>query len=316
MFGGIFMYLIYGESFRLIQEHIDKIIKNETNIVTMDLHSVTIEEIITEARYVSLFEEKKFLIVKNAYLFTSAKSKEEDIELLLEYIENPTPLTTLIFTSYEKIDARKKVTKKFGEKNKIINVGDLKTNDLISKVRDYVFNNKYKIDTETIQYIMNACGNNYDLIYNELNKMFLYYMEPQMITLDDVKQIVSKSLQDNHFKFIEAVVSKDIQKAMRILDDLYVLKVDPISLFMLLAREYRLMYSAMTLRSMGYPMQVISKNLGLQDWQTEKSLRMSSMYYKETLASYLKRLAALDYTIKSGEADRFLVLKTFLLEIC
>lgn len=310
------MYLVYGESFHLIQEQIDKIIKNETNIVTMDLLSVTIEDVLTEARYVSLFEEKKFLIVKNAYLFTSAKVKDEDVDLLLEYIKNPTPLTTIIFTSYEKIDARKKVTKKFGENNKIINVGDLKPNDLVNRVRDFVFSKKYKIDTESIQYLMNACGNHYDLTYNELNKLFLYYMEPQVIQFEDVKQIVSKSLQDNNFKFVEAVVSKDIRKAIRILDDLYVLKVDPISLFMLLAREYRLMYSAMTLRSMGYPMNVISKTLGLQDWQTEKSLRASSGYYTETLAEYLKKLALLDYQIKSGETDRFLALKTFLLEIC
>lgn len=315
MFGGFFMYLIYGESFRLIEEEIAKIVKEETNVVTMDLFSVSLQDVLVEAGYVSLFEEKKFLIVKNAFFFTSAKSSEEEIEAFLNYMEHPNSSTTLIFTTYDKIDARKKVTKKFGEKNKIINVGNLKPNDLVSKVRDFFFRKKYKIDTETIQYIVNACGNNYDLIYNEVNKLFLYYGEPQTISLEDVKQIVSKSIEDNHFRFVEAVMAKDIKKAVRLLEDLYVLKVEPITLLMLLAREYRILYSALTLRSMGYPIPSISKLLGLQDWQVEKSLRMGSSYYLNDLAVFLKQLAELDYEIKSGKTDRFLALKTFLLTI-
>lgn len=309
------MYLIYGSSFRLIEEEILKIVKNETNIVTMDMGNVSLEDVLVEANYVSLFDEKKVLIVKNAFLFTSAKTSEEETEVFLNYMEQPNAKTTIIFTSYEKIDARKKVTKKFGEKYKIISIGNLKPNDLVSKVRDFVFSKKYKISTDAIQYIVNACGSNYDLIYNELNKLFLYYVEPQTIQMEDVKAIVSKSLEDNHFRFVEAVVGKDLKKAVTILEDLYVLKVEPITLLMLLAREYRIMYSAMTLRGMGYPIQSISKHLGLQDWQVEKSLRASSSYYQNDIGNYLKSLAQLDYEIKSGKTDRFMALKTFLLSI-
>ena len=71
----------------------------------------------------------------------------------------------------------------------------------------------------------------------------------------------------------------------------------------------------MLLRSRGYPIQSISKHLGLQDWQVEKSLRASSSYYVNDLAVYLKQLAELDYEIKSGKIDRFLALKTFLLTL-
>lgn len=315
MLGVLFMYLIYGDSFRLIEEEIQKIVKEETNVVTLDLYSVSLTDVLVEAGYVSLFEEKKILLVKNASFFTSAKMNEEEIEAFLNYMEQPNPLTTVIFTSYEKIDARKKVTKKFSEKNKIISVGNLKTNDLVSKVRDLFFSKKYKISTEVIQYIVNACGSNYDLIYNEANKLFLYYGEPQTIAFPDVKEIVSKSMEDNHFRFVEAVVAKDLKRAVSLLEDLYILKVEPITLLMLLAREYRILYSSMLLRSRGYPIQSISKHLGLQDWQVEKSLRASSSYYVNDLAVYLKQLAELDYEIKSGKIDRFLALKTFLLTL-
>lgn len=309
------MYLIYGESYRLIEEEIAKIKKEETNIVVMDLSESSMEDVIREATYVSMFQENKILIVRNAFIFTSAKTKEEDLELLLKYIENPISLTTIIFTTYEKVDARKKIYKEFTKKYKVISVGNLSVNDLIAKVRDVCFKNKFKIDNETIQYILNCCGNNYDLIYNELQKIFLYYQEPQKIELEDAKEIVSKILVDNNFKFVEAVVNKNSRLALKLLEDLYTLKVDPIALIMLLAREYRLMFSVTTLMSNGLQKNDICKNLGLQDWQIEKIRKEAAGYYVDDLKNYLKRLSEIDYKIKSGEKDKFIELKTFLLEV-
>lgn len=309
------MYLIYGESYRLIEEEIAKITKDETNIITMDLTISTLEDVINEATYVSMFQEKKYIIVRNADFFTSAKTKEETLEILFKYMENPVDLTTIIFTTYDKIDARKKIYKEFSKKYKVISVGMLTNNDLMTKIRDFVFKNKFKIDNETINYIMNCCQNNYDLIYNEINKIFLYCEEPQTIKLEDAKEIVSKTLVENNFKFVDAVVNKDAKLVLKILDDLFILKVDPIALIMLLAREYCLMFSVSTLMRNGFRKNDICKELSLQDWQVDKILRESSRYYEDDLKTYLKYLANIDYKIKSGQGDKYLELKTFLLEV-
>ena len=309
------MYLIYGESFRLINEEIKKIVKDNTNIIIMDLTLNSLEDILTEATYVSMFQEQKFIIVKNSLFFTSKKETDIELELLTKYMNNPVSLSTIIFTAYEKIDQRKKITKAFKEKYKIISVNELTNDDLVTKVREIIKKKDYKINTEVIQYILNCCQNNFDLIYNELNKIFLYYNNPQEIKIEDVKNIISKSLQDNNFKFIEAVINKNWSLSLKILDDLYALKVDPIALIMLLAREYRLMYSVNILMSEGYRKNNISKELNLQEWQVDKLLKKSSNYYNDNLKNYLKKLANIDFKIKNGSMDKFLGLKTFLLEI-
>lgn len=310
------MYLIYGDSFRLIEDEIAKIVKDETNVITLDYGTSSLNDILTEASYVSMFQEKKFLIVKNASFFTSAKDKEDDINLLLSYMENPISLTTIIFVVYDKIDMRKKITKEFSAKYKIISLGNLSKNDLMTKTRDLVFKNKYKISNDALEYIIDCCQNNYDFIYNEVHKVFLFYMEPQEIKLEDVKHIISKTMIDNNFKFVEAVINKDIKKTLVILDDLMVLKVDAIALIMLLAREYRLMLSVKTLMSVGYPKKSICKELALQDWQVDKLSKNCTNYYDETLEENLKKLANIDFLIKSGSGDKDLELKKFLLDNC
>ena len=162
---------------------------------------------------------------------------------------------------------------------------------------------------------MASCQNNFDFIYNELQKIFLYYETPQKIDVKDVHEIVSKTLMDNNFKFVDAVIKKEGKLALKILDDLYTLKVEPITLLLLLAREYRLMYSASFLLRNGYRKENICKMLGLQDWQLEKSLGNANFYYEEDLKNYLRELENIDYRIKSGKTDRFLELKSFLLTV-
>ncbi len=310
------MYLIYGESFRIMQEEIAKIIKDEKNVVVFDLAVNTIQDVLTEAMYVSLFLEKKYIIVKNASFFTnSSKAKEEEIELLLHYMKSPVVNSIIVFTTYDKIDSRKKITKAFSEKYKVICVNMVQVNDIVNKLRDVVIHHNYKVDIETLQYIVQICQNNYDLAYNELEKIFLYYERPQTILLEDVKNIVSRTISDNNFKFVEAVVSKNRKHALRLLEDLYTLKVDPIQLFVLLAREYRLLFSLSSFMRRGYSKNQLKNELCLQDWQIEKLSRNGSLYYEDDIKEYLKKLAFIDYKIKSGEMDRFSAMKLFLLEI-
>ena len=215
---------------------------------------------------------------------------------------------------YEKIDNRKKVTKAFEKKYKIINVGGLSKMDLIAKGRELIFKNKYKIENETLEYITESCQNNYDLIYNEIQKLFLYYETPSTIRLEDVKEIISKSIVDNNFKFIEAIVNKNLKKALFLLEDLYRLKIDPIVLVRLLAREYRLMYQVKFLMSKGYYKKDIGKRLKMQEWQIDKLSKNSSDFYEEDLKNFIKKIADLDYKIVRGNDDKFLIFKRFLLE--
>ena len=281
----------------------------------MDLSINSLSEVLAEASYISLFAEQKFIIVKNSLFFTSLKENESELELLYQYMANPVSLTTLIFTTYEKIDMRKKISKTFKEKYPIISVNDLTNDDLIIKIKEIINKNKYHTNLDVIKYIINCCQNNYDLIYNELSKIFLYYNEPQEIQMKDLKEIISKPLQDNNFKFIEAIVDKNWFLALKILDDLYALKVDPIALIILLAREYRLMYSVNLLMRNGYKKNDILKTLNLQNWQVDKLLKKSNYYYPDDLKNYLQKLAIIDSEIKKGNIDRFIGLKTFLLEI-
>ena len=309
------IYLITSDSIKLIDEELKKILKKETNIETFDLNNVELEDILIEAQYVSMFNDKRVIVVKNANIFGSGKIVEKKAELLLKYLESPNENTILIFTYNDKCDTRKKVTKLIKEKYSYIEIPKLSFNDLTNKIRNNLKSDGFSIESDSINYIINNCLNNYDLIYNELEKLKLYYDNPCKISFNDVKKIISNNIDDNNFKFIEAVINNDLERAFKLLDDLSLLKVEPISLVSLLAREYRLLYCTKTLYDDKRDLNSISCELKLQNWQVEKMLKNSFKYTYDELENNILNLNECDVQMKSVYFDKITLFKTYLLKM-
>ncbi len=307
--------MIIGNSRELNEEKTNEIVANGLNIIRMDLDENSIEDVIEEAGYLSLFSEQKYIVVKNANIFSSKKSNEKEINKLLAYFENPNPETTIVFVTEKKIDERKKVTKILKNKFKIHRIDELKDKELYLKVLAEFEMDKYKISSFAVNYIIKSCLEKYDLIYQEINKLKLYKIDDKIITDDDVIEATSISYENNIFDFTNSVIKKDIKKAFLILENLKLMKQEPIVLLVVLANQYRLMYQSKALSRQGKSQGEIAKILKVNPNAIWHSLQNGYNYSFEELLTKIENLADLDYKIKSGEVDRFLGFDVFLLNV-
>ncbi len=310
------IYLLSGESYLLINEKIDEIIKDSKNITIFDLTVNELEDAILEAGYFSMFAEKKYIIVKNANFFGTDKGKEKDTELLLNYLKEPNENSVLIFICNSKLDMRKKVTKAIKEQYEIISIPNLKYYEIENKVMSLVKQRGFNMNNEVAKYIVASSLNNYDIAISEFNKLLLYYKEPCNITMEDAKNIISRPINSNNFLFVDAVVDNDIEKSLELLSDLKVLKVEPTILVSLLARDFRIMLQIKQLLEQNKREYAIMNELGLLDWQFEKYLKKIFPYKEKELESILIKLTKLDLNIKSGKIDKNMALELFILDIC
>ena len=308
--------LINGESILLINETINNMIKENKNITSFDMNNASIEDILLEAGYFSMFEEEKFIIVRNANFFGSGKLNEKDSESLIKYLENPNSLTSIIFICNEKLDARKKLTKLLKEKYEIISIPALKYYEVENRVVKYLQKLNYKIDQETVKYIVSNSLNNYDLVMNEVEKIILYYNEPCFIKRQDVENIISKSINTNNFLFVDALIDGDLEKSLALLNDLKTMKVEPTVLISLIARDIRIMLNIKILLEQNKREYEILNELKLMDWQLEKYLKKVFPYKKKELEEWLVKLTELDLKIKSGKLDKYYALELLILDIC
>lgn len=165
------VYLLYGTNDFAIQKEIEKITKDfdKMNISKYDLTEDDIKDVISGAETFSMFADSKVVIVENAAIFTSSGSG--DLETLENYLAHINPNTILIFTvNEEKVDERKKITKKIKKDYKLISFNQNETPN--SLVRNLL--NDYNITSSNINLLIDRVGTNPLILENEVNKIKLY----------------------------------------------------------------------------------------------------------------------------------------------
>ena len=170
------VYLLYGTVDYLINKTIDKIISDnkidEFNINKYDLTNSLLTDIINDASSMSLFSDKKIIIVNNAYIFTGNNKKylEQDTLELEKYLNNINDNTILIFNvNSEKLDERKKITKLI-KKNGLVK--DFNSIDNISLVKNLF--DDYSISNDNVKYLISRVGDDSSLLASEIEKIKIY----------------------------------------------------------------------------------------------------------------------------------------------
>ena len=311
------VYLLYGTVDYLINKTIDKIINDnkidDFNISKYDLTNCLLTDVINDASSMSLFSDKKIIIVNNAYIFTGTNKKyiEQNTEELENYLNNINDNTILIFTTNnEKLDERKKITK-LVKKNGIVK--DFNSIDNISLVKNLF--EDYSISNENVKYLISRVGEDSSLLASEIEKIKIYKNDDKTITHDDITNLTTKSLEANNFKLIDAIISKNKAEAFSLYQDRIKLNEEPIAIIISLANQIRIMYQVKQLYLDGYTENNIASILKIHPYRVKLASQNARKYDSDILLNYLKQLADLDIDIKTGKVDKTLGLELFIIAL-
>ena len=310
------VYVIYSSSYRLLEDALRKVIKDNSYTI-YNLDDESLEDVLNDASYFTLFDDKKYMVVKNVTCF-SANKRGTDLgksdEYLLNYLNEPNDNTVLILVLKEKMNGTKKISKLVKERYNYIEITNPNQKETRDIINTFLKKNKIKLDYDEVTYIINSLYNNYDLIINELEKLLLY--DKKEISFKDLTNIISSNVLDNNFKFIEHIMNKDIKKVFKYYDDFLLNKNSPIMLMSMLANEYRNIYLVKKMM-MNNNKNDIMKKLDIRfSFQLDKLINYSYSYKEIDLENKLLELCDLDYEIKQGSITDKLALELFLLKAC
>lgn len=311
------VYVLYGKIDYLIKKQIKNIINDnnidDINIIKYDLEQDSLTKIINDCNSVSLFSEKKLILVYNSYIFTGSTKKgvEQDTTILEEYLNSINEDNILIFiVNNEKLDERKKITKLI---KKNCYVKEYNSVDTISIVKNLF--DDYSISLDLIKYLIERVGDNLPLLSSEIEKIKIYKNSDKLIIKEDIDNLTSKLLEENNFKLIDAIISKNKNLAFQLYTDRIKLNEEPIAIIIALANQIRIMYQVKQLYLNGYTENDIAKCLNIHPYRVKLAAQNSRKYDANILIDYLKQLSDLDINIKTGKIDKNLGLELFILKL-
>lgn len=311
-------YLIVSDSLYTIQNKIKSILEGISNVVTFNMEENTIDDILTEASYFSMFMEKKGIVVKNAKMFGTkiTENDKKDLEKLEKYLNNENKESILIFTYMGTVDTRKKVFNALKENNRVFLYKTFTKTELKNEIKDIINKEGYTISDDSLWYIVNNSLGNFDLAINEVNKLFLYYNKPCKILHEDVINLVSHTIEDNNFKLVDSIIKRDLQLSLSYLRESEILKVEPSQIISLLYREFKLMLSLAIYDKNKYSINDFSKEFKLMSWQIDKIRANMRLYNTREMKEEIQNLSELDYKYKSGKIPRDVVLIKYIISLC
>jgi DNA polymerase-3 subunit delta len=313
------IYLLYGKELLLIEKKIEEIIKkehlSEYSINKYDLENDSLNSIIEDATTISMFGDKKGIVVANSYIFTGTTKKssiEQNTDLLLSYLDHFNPDTILIFSTLsEKLDERKKITKSIKKVGSVIEIG---RNQNLNAIVKEMFED-YEIKSNVIQLLIDRVGDNLQILKQECDKIKTYKDKEKTVTEQDILNLTTKNIDADIFKLIENIVLKRKQTALEAYQEMIKRNEEPIKILILLANQFRIMYQAKELSKKGYTANDIASTLEVHPYRLKLALEKSKDFSSSILLHYLEELADLDSNIKSGIVEKDLALELFILKI-
>lgn len=311
------IYVLYGLEKFLIEAEVEKIIKtnniDQFSISKYSAKQTNLDDVFFDVDSMSLFGNKRVIIVDDAYFFTGEKASDDKaLDKIEKFLTSFATNNIVIFIiNSEKMDERKKITKlvkKVGQVKEFNAKTDanLMINSLLSE---------YKISAANINLIKKRINNKLEVVNNEIEKLIIYKGSEKEIAEEDIYNAISEYPNIDFFDFIDDIINKKIPEALKTYQELLKLKEEPIKIIVTLANQFRLMYQAKKLFQSGYLERDIVSETGEHPYRVKLAISKAQKYRDEDLIDLLKKLGEINLNIKKGLVDSKTSLELFILDL-
>ena len=177
-----------------------------------------VSDILTHARRFPMMSDRQVVLVKEAQEIPDLK-KENAQKLLVNYLEQPTPSTILVFCyKYKTIDKRKVFGKAIEKAAVEVVTKKIYDNQIPHWIKDYLAVKDVEISEKASQMLVEYIGNNLERLSHEIDKVLINLKGKSKIEAEDVQEYVGISKEFNVFELQKALAVKDVMKANQIIN--------------------------------------------------------------------------------------------------
>lgn len=320
------VYLLFGEEKYFVSVNRKKLLNaftghyavrelvGDMNFRHFSEDDFNLDSFISFADTMPFFAERRFILVDNCGLFAPRRKGEEEaeedeeerggfmnnVDKLSEYLDR-LPETTYVVFVENKVDARSKLYKKASSKGLAIEYKKLKDNrDIEDFVTRKVAVRKMNITRSAMDAIIQLAGDELMSLQNELEKLFAYVADSNVITVEDVKNVFTPQITDNIFGMIDACAEGNRQRALDLYYELLELREPPLKILSLLGKKFAQILTVKDLRNRGFDKGRITEKTGLQEFIVKKCMFQADKFSSSVLKKAVEDCANYEQSVKTG----------------
>ena len=296
---------------------------SDLNYSYFDMKEASYAEVELDLVSLPFFADEKIVILDHLLDLTTAKKRnltDEDLKQFENYLENPSESTRLVIFAEGKLDSKRRLVKLLKRDAQIIEATTPKEQDLKRYFASQAQELGIQFVGDSLDQLLLKSG--YD--FGELQKnlaLLQAYKEDGQITLEDIEEVVPKSLQDNIFDLTQMILKRQIDQARNLVKDLRLQGEDEIKLIAILLGQFRMFSQVKIFSEEGQSESQIVASLSelsgrkVNPYQVKFALRdsrrLSLSFLKQAMTTFIET----DYAIKSGTYEKDYLFDLALLKV-
>ena len=260
---------------------------------------------------VSMFEEKKLIVLKNFFL-EDADSAGKILELAKKADAEESKDIVIVFFEAGAPVKNKEFDKLLKKPNLFQEFKKLEGARLNAWIQKEFEKLEAKIESRAISILTQSVGSDLYRLKNEIDKLAAY---KKLITEKDVVEMVTPDFHSDIFAVIDAIAKKDKKLALKILNEHIENGESEIYLLTMIIYQFRNLLRVKSLIEGGASPDNIAKKIGLHPFIVKKSIIASRLFSFEELKNIYQKLFDIDLKIKIGEMEPQMALNLFVVEL-
>ena len=301
------VYLFYGEEKYLIRQYQSRLIETVLgdnagmNLSVFEGKNADPKEIMSQAQTMPFFAEYRVILVQESGFYK--KTPEGMAEYLAEI-----PDTAILLFVESDVDKRSRMFKQTEKNGRAVQFSRQRDVVLKKWVLSQLKREGKKITEPVLNTFLESTGDDMELISQELEKLLCYTMEKDVITAEDVKAVGVPAVGNHIFDMIDALATKNRQRAMDLYLDLVRLREPPMRILFLIGRQFYILNRLKSMRKTGMGDKEMAAAAKIPPFAVKKNLAQAAKFTDEQIQNAIETCVQADADVKSGRlTDRMAV---------
>ncbi len=293
------VYLLYGEESYLKRQYGQKLrqalVKSDDtmNASYYEGKNVNPGEMIDLAETLPFFAERRLIYVENSGVFKAS------CEELADYMKHIAKTTCFVFVEDE-VDKRSKMYKAVRNAGRVVEFPrqgqEILTRWILSRLKR---ENK-KITQPVLQLFLEKTGDDMEYIDRELEKLFCYTLEREVISEEDVEAVCVGQTTGKIYEMVDKIAEKKQKQALELYYDLLALKEPPMRILFLIARQFQILLQVKDLKRQGYDNKFIASKAKIPEFAVRKNAAQAGRFKTDELKEAVTDCVQTEEDVKTG----------------
>lgn len=280
----------------------------EFNESAFSLLSDPVQSAVAAAEQLPMMSEMRVVRIRDF-----ARLREADEDVLIRYLNNPSPTTVMIFIA-DDLDKRKKSSKVLLDTCTVVEFSPLKDAEAKAWAKSRLKELKVSADDQVFSELIRLVGTDVQTLANELEKLASAAAATDRITLDHIDELIGRSRELSNFELADHLMAGNRKKALETLHRLLEDGAEPVMLVGLIAGNYHRLALGKHLLARGGREEVF-RNISLPPFKRDSYISTLQRSTAAKIARGIQLTAATDLAIKTSQATPRLQLEMLVCEL-